>query len=74
MGDITVVEAVTGAVVLTTGSGNISVGAANSVSATLDASTSYGRINNTLKNSDGAAAGLNIKATTGQGDITAASL
>jgi hypothetical protein len=43
------------------------------VSAALDASTSYGRIRNALKNTDGTA-DLNIHATTAYGDITARSL
>src|SRR4051794_563036 len=73
-GDITVAEAVAGAVELRTESGSISIGAAPGVSATLDAGTGHGRINNTLKNSDGAAAALAIKATTSHGDITASSL
>ncbi|WP_327293493.1 hypothetical protein [Streptomyces sp. NBC_01198] len=49
------------------------VGAARGVSATLDAGTSYGRIDNALKNADGAA-DLTIRATTAYGDITARSL
>ena len=54
--------------------GDVTVGAAHGVSASLDAGTSYGRIHNTLKNTDGAAAGLNIHATTAHGDIVARSL
>jgi len=73
-GDIRIAEAVRGAVVLTTQMGDISVDAASEASASLDASTSYGRIHNTLKNTEGAAAGLNIRATTSHGDITARSL
>ncbi|WP_455360646.1 DUF4097 family beta strand repeat-containing protein [Streptomyces sp. SYSU K21746] len=73
-GDIHVTEAVRGAVVLRTEHGEISVGAARGVSASLDAGTGYGRVNNALKNTDGAAAGLNIHATTAYGDITARSL
>lgn len=71
-GDITVHEAVTGELVLSTQSGDITVGA--SASASLDAGTSYGRVHNTLKNAEGAEAGLTIRATTSQGDITARSL
>ena len=71
-GDIRIAEAVRGTVVLRTQAGEISVGAAAGVSAALDASTAYGRINNGLKN-DGAA-GLNIHATTAYGDIVAHSL
>ncbi|MFE2552055.1 DUF4097 family beta strand repeat-containing protein [Streptomyces sp. NPDC059355] len=73
-GDLRIDEAVRGTVVLRTESGDISVGAARGVSASLDAGTSYGRIANSLHNTDGAAAGLNIRATTAHGDITARSL
>ncbi|KOU27371.1 hypothetical protein ADK52_08600 [Streptomyces sp. WM6372] len=73
-GDLHIGEAVRGAVVLSTQSGDISVGAARGVSASLDAGTSYGRIHNALNNTDGAAAGLDIRATTAYGDITARSL
>jgi DUF4097 and DUF4098 domain-containing protein YvlB len=72
-GDIHIAEAVRGTVVLRTASGEVSVGAAPGVSASLDAGTTYGRIHNALKNTDGAA-GLNIHATSGYGDITARSL
>ncbi|PUB22296.1 putative adhesin [Promicromonospora sp. AC04] len=71
-GDIRVSEAATGTVVLRTQSGDISIAAAGGVSATLDAGTDYGRISNALKN-DGTA-GLDIRATTSHGDITARSL
>jgi DUF4097 and DUF4098 domain-containing protein YvlB len=71
-GDIRIAEAMRGTVVLRTHSGDISVGAAAGVSASLDAGTSYGRISNDLKN-DGTA-GLDIHATTAQGDIAARSL
>ena len=54
--------------------GDLSVGAAAGVSAALDAGTSYGRIHNTLKNTEGAAAQLDIHATTAYGDIVARSL
>ncbi|MEU9009195.1 DUF4097 family beta strand repeat-containing protein [Streptomyces sp. NPDC048479] len=73
-GDIRIAEAVRGTVVLRTESGEVSVGAARGVSASLDAGTAYGRIHNALKNTDGAAAGLNIHATTAYGDIAARSL
>ncbi|MFH7598418.1 DUF4097 family beta strand repeat-containing protein [Streptomyces racemochromogenes] len=72
-GDITIAEAVRGAVTLTTQHGDITVGAAPGVCATLDAGTSYGRIHNALTNTDGGAAALNIHATTAYGDITARS-
>ncbi|MGW1675150.1 DUF4097 family beta strand repeat-containing protein [Streptomyces sp. NPDC002324] len=73
-GDLRVSEATGGTVTLRTGHGEISVGAAAGVSASLDASTSYGRIRNSLRNGEGAAARLDISATTGYGDITARSL
>jgi hypothetical protein len=71
-GDIRITEAVRGTVVLRTQSGDITVGAAAGVSATLDAGTSHGRISNALKN-DGTAE-LDFRATTSDGDITARSL
>jgi hypothetical protein len=71
-GDIRITEAVRGAVVLRTQSGDISVAAAAGVSAVLDAGTGYGRINNALRN-DGNAE-LDIRATTSHGVITARSL
>ncbi|MEU1705138.1 DUF4097 family beta strand repeat-containing protein [Streptomyces sp. NPDC005706] len=73
-GDISVAEAQRGEVTLRTQHGEITVGAARGVSASLDAGTGYGRIHNALKNADGAAAGLTIHATTAYGDITARSL
>ncbi|MEU8438266.1 DUF4097 family beta strand repeat-containing protein [Streptomyces sp. NPDC029216] len=73
-GDITITEAVQGALKLNTQHGNISVGAARGVSATLDAGTGYGRIHNALQNAEGAAAPLTIEATTAYGDISARSI
>ncbi|KOV18448.1 DUF4097 family beta strand repeat-containing protein [Streptomyces sp. XY152] len=73
-GDIRVTEAVRGTVTLRTEHGDICVGAARGVSASLDAGTGYGRVHNTLRNADGAAAGLTVHATTAYGDITARSL
>ncbi|MFC7309331.1 DUF4097 family beta strand repeat-containing protein [Streptomyces monticola] len=73
-GDIRINEAVHGTVVLRTQMGDVSVGAAAGVSASLDAGTSYGRVSNSLKNAEGAGAGLDIHATTDYGDITARSL
>ncbi|QLH21429.1 DUF4097 family beta strand repeat-containing protein [Streptomyces sp. Rer75] len=73
-GDIQIAEAVHGTVVLRTQSGDVSVGAAPGVSASLDAGTTYGRIRNALKNTEGADAGLNIHASTSYGDIVARSL
>ncbi|MFF1508959.1 DUF4097 family beta strand repeat-containing protein [Streptomyces sp. NPDC058326] len=73
-GDLRVTEAMRGTVTLRTEAGEIQVGAARGVSATLDAGTSYGRIHNSLQNAEGPAAALNIRATTAYGDITARSL
>ncbi|MFJ8655287.1 DUF4097 family beta strand repeat-containing protein [Streptomyces rochei] len=72
-GDIRIAEAVRGALTLRTQSGDVSVGAAAGVSASLDAGTTYGRVHNALRNPDGAPA-LTIHATTAHGDITARSL
>ncbi|GAA1201869.1 hypothetical protein F4556_003922 [Kitasatospora gansuensis] len=72
-GDIHITEATTGTVTLRTEAGNLTVGAARGVSATLDAGTTHGRIHNALQNTDGTAA-LTIHATTAYGDITARSL
>ncbi|CAM5388248.1 MULTISPECIES: DUF4097 family beta strand repeat-containing protein [Streptomyces] len=71
-GDIRISEAAHGTVVLRTQSGDISVTAADGVSATLDAETGRGRVHNALRN-DGTAA-LDIRATTSHGDISARSL
>ncbi|GAA3392300.1 DUF4097 family beta strand repeat-containing protein [Streptomyces roseoviridis] len=71
-GDIHIDEAVRGTVSLRTDKGDITVGAAAGVSASLDAGTGYGRVDNSLKN-DGTA-GLSVRATTSYGDITARSL
>ncbi|MEZ0113459.1 DUF4097 and DUF4098 domain-containing protein YvlB [Catenulispora sp. EB89] len=73
-GDITIAEAHAGRVELRTGQGDLTVVAAPGVSGILDAATSCGRIGNALRNSEGAGAGLTVKATTSQGDITASSL
>ncbi|MFD8014255.1 DUF4097 family beta strand repeat-containing protein [Streptomyces sp. NPDC058955] len=70
-GDLTITEATTGTVTLTTQAGSITVGAAPGVSATLDAGTTLGRIQNTLQNAQGSDADLAIRATTALGDITA---
>ncbi|MFJ6918295.1 MULTISPECIES: DUF4097 family beta strand repeat-containing protein [unclassified Streptomyces] len=72
-GDIRIAEAVRGALVLRTRSGDITVGAAAGVSAALDSGTGHGRVHNALKNADGTPA-LTIHATTDHGDITARSL
>jgi len=71
-GSIRIAEATRGAVVLHTQMGDISVGATAGVSASLDAGTGHGRVSNALKN-DGTTE-LDIRATTGHGDITARSL
>ncbi|WP_439376871.1 DUF4097 family beta strand repeat-containing protein [Amycolatopsis lexingtonensis] len=71
-GDIRIAEAVSGSVVLSTQAGDITVGAAAGVSASLDAGTTYGRIRNSLKNTEGTP-GLTIRATTSYGDIDAGS-
>ncbi|MEJ8643713.1 DUF4097 family beta strand repeat-containing protein [Streptomyces sp. MS1.HAVA.3] len=73
-GDLHITEALHGTVTLRTEAGNVTIGAARGVCATLDAGTSYGRIHNTLTNTDGPTAGLTIHATTAYGDITARSL
>ncbi|MFD7413116.1 DUF4097 family beta strand repeat-containing protein [Kitasatospora purpeofusca] len=71
-GAIRIAEAVRGAVVLRTESGDIEVAAAAGASAALDAGTGHGRISNSLRN-DGATV-LDIRATTSYGDIAARSL
>ncbi|MER6250794.1 DUF4097 family beta strand repeat-containing protein [Streptomyces sp. NPDC001584] len=73
-GDLQIAEAQHGTVELSTQAGDITVGAARGISATLDAGTAFGRISNALTNTDGAAAGLTIRATTSYGDITARSI
>jgi hypothetical protein len=71
-GDIRIAEAVHGAVVLDTRQGDITITAAAGVFAALDAGTGHGRVSNALRN-DGTP-GLDIRATTGYGDIAARSL
>ncbi|WP_306319783.1 MULTISPECIES: DUF4097 family beta strand repeat-containing protein [unclassified Streptomyces] len=73
-GDIRISEAISGTLELRTRMGDVTVDAAPGVSATLDAGTGYGRIDNTLMNTEGAKAALTIHATTDHGDITARSL
>ncbi|MDQ0933522.1 DUF4097 and DUF4098 domain-containing protein YvlB [Streptomyces turgidiscabies] len=73
-GDLRITEAVRGTVTLRTESGDISVGAARGVSASLDAGTAYGRIDNALQNTEGAESPLTIRATTSHGDISARSV
>ncbi|GAB2893451.1 DUF4097 family beta strand repeat-containing protein [Streptomyces mayteni] len=73
-GDLQVTEAVRGALTLHTLAGDITVGAARGSSASLDAGTGHGRIRNSLRNTEGAAADLTIHATTSYGDVTARSL
>jgi DUF4097 and DUF4098 domain-containing protein YvlB len=71
-GDIRIDEALRGTVVLSTQMGDITIGAPDSAS--LDAGTGYGRIHNTLRNTEGPTPALTIRATTSHGDITATSL
>ncbi|MFG2713479.1 DUF4097 family beta strand repeat-containing protein [Streptomyces goshikiensis] len=73
-GDLTITEALRGALELSTQAGDITVGAARGVSASLDAGTSHGRIHNALTHTAGATADLTIQATTASGDITARTL
>lgn len=73
-GDITISEATSGTVELRTQLGNLTIDTAPGVSATLDAGTTNGRVHNALKNTEGAAAALTIRATTTSGDITARTL
>jgi DUF4097 and DUF4098 domain-containing protein YvlB len=72
-GDIRITEAVRGTVVLRTQVGDVSVGAAPGVSATLNAGTTLGRIDNTLKNAADTP-DLTIHAATTTGDIAAHAL
>ncbi|GAA3205187.1 DUF4097 family beta strand repeat-containing protein [Dactylosporangium siamense] len=72
-GDIRVAEAVRGTVTLRTQAGDVSISAANGVSASLDAGTGHGRIHNALRNTDGTP-DLTIHASTAYGDILARSL
>ncbi|MFB0631683.1 DUF4097 family beta strand repeat-containing protein [Streptomyces sp. AB3(2024)] len=72
-GDIRVTEAHDGALTLRTRAGDVTVGAARGVCASLDAGTGHGRIHNGLANTGGTA-GLTIRATTDHGNITARSL
>ncbi|NGO78181.1 DUF4097 domain-containing protein [Streptomyces sp. YC504] len=72
-GDIEIAEAVRGSFELRTEHGNITLTAAQDASATLDAGTGYGRINNALKNTAGTP-DLTVQATTSYGNITARSL
>jgi hypothetical protein len=74
MGNIHIAEATSDTVALRTQMGNVTVGAAHGASASLDAGTRHGRVRNALNNTEGAAAGLNIHATTDYGDIDARSL
>ncbi|MFG3043446.1 DUF4097 family beta strand repeat-containing protein [Streptomyces sp. NPDC048241] len=71
-GDIRIMEARRGTVVLRTQAGDIAVAVATGVSATLDATAGHGRVSHALQN-DGTTA-LEIRATTAKGDITARSI
>ncbi|MER5862397.1 DUF4097 family beta strand repeat-containing protein [Kitasatospora sp. NPDC002040] len=68
-GDLTVTEATTGTLTLRTEAGDITVTTPRTTSATLDAGTSYGRIDNALTNTG--TPDLAIHATTSYGNITA---
>ncbi|MFE0605992.1 DUF4097 family beta strand repeat-containing protein [Streptomyces sp. NPDC058892] len=72
-GDIHIAEAVHGTITLRTEAGDLTVGAAPGVPASLDAGTGHGRIHNSLQSGADTPA-LNIHATTAYGDITARSL
>jgi len=72
-GDIRVDEATQGALELATQLGDVSVGAAAGVTASLDSGTALGRVRNALANTGGDVA-LQIRATTAMGDISAHSL
>jgi hypothetical protein len=61
-----------GSAEISTQKGDITVGVAAGLSASLDAGTTYGRVHNALKNNG--TPDLNIRATTAYGDITARSL
>ncbi|WP_017591629.1 DUF4097 family beta strand repeat-containing protein [Nocardiopsis potens] len=73
-GDVRIDEAASGTLELATMAGDVTVGAAAGVSASLDAGTDHGRIRNALAGAGEAGAALEIRATTMQGDITARSL
>jgi DUF4097 and DUF4098 domain-containing protein YvlB len=66
------VGSLTGSAEISTQKGDITLGVAAGLSASLDAGTSYGRIHNSLKNNG--TPDLTIRATTSYGDITARSL
>jgi len=72
-GNLTVDEASRGALVLDTQMGDVTVGVAAGVAASLDAGTALGRVRNALTSTGGALA-LEIRATTALGDIAARSL
>lgn len=71
-GGVRIGEAVRGTVTLGVRHGDITVGAARGVSASLDARTGYGRIDNSLRNNG--TCDLDLHAVTAYGDITARSL
>ena len=71
-GSITIAEAARGTLELRTQMGDITLGATPGVSAALNAGTGHGRVHNALKNNG--TTELDIRATTGQGNITARSL
>ncbi|MFD5516257.1 DUF4097 family beta strand repeat-containing protein [Streptomyces sp. NPDC127066] len=71
-GGIQIGEAVRGTVTLDIQHGDITVGTARGVSASLNARTGHGRIDNSLRNNG--TSDLDFHATTAYGDITARSL
>lgn len=73
-GAIEITEAVRGTVTLHTDTGPITLAATHGTNATLDATTTYGRIHNSLNNTTGPDPELTVHATTSHGDITARSL
>ncbi|WP_258725049.1 DUF4097 family beta strand repeat-containing protein [Cellulomonas sp. NS3] len=72
-GDIRIAEAERGTLVLSTQLGDVSVGVAAGVTASLDAGTAHGRVRNALTSTGGAPA-LEIHATTASGDVAAHSV
>ena len=72
-GDIRIAEAERGTLVLSTQLGDVSVGVAAGVTASLDAGTAHGRVRNALTSTGGTPA-LRIHATTASGDVAAHSL
>ncbi|MCK9794021.1 DUF4097 domain-containing protein [Isoptericola sp. 4D.3] len=72
-GDLRVDEAVRGSLELRTQAGDVSVGVAAGVTASLDAGTTLGRVSNSITHTGGDVA-VRIRATTTLGDVSAHSL